>query len=85
MSHALVRIKRFQNSFTLSEPWAFNPFHSFSLDQDECSLYSPCEQVCINTNGSFECSCMEGFEIQDDMSTCLGKDCYCSPFILSWH
>lgn len=43
-----------------------------STDRDEC-LSNPCEQLCINTIGSFECTCMSGYELQIDEITCEGE------------
>ena len=41
---------------------------------DECQrLLDNCQQECINTEGSFNCSCNEGFELQDDERTCEGN------------
>ncbi len=41
------------------------------VDQDECQN-DPCEQVCINNEGSFTCSCNTGYELQEDRSSCEG-------------
>ena len=38
-----------------------------SLDVNECEG-SPCDQLCNNTEGSFECSCGDGYEITDERS-----------------
>ena len=35
-------------------------------DVDEC-LASPCDQLCNNTDGSFECSCEEGYTVNGRM------------------
>ena len=44
---------------------------------DECQrLLDNCQQECINTEGSFNCSCNEGFELQDDEHTCEGNKLY---------
>lgn len=43
-------------------------------DIDECSGVSPCDQQCTNTQGSFVCSCGNGFQLDDDGSTCNRKD-----------
>ncbi|XP_072314215.1 thrombomodulin-like [Eucyclogobius newberryi] len=37
-------------------------------DIDECEM-SACEQKCVNTNGSFRCSCFKGF-VLDDRAQC---------------
>ena len=44
------------------------------LEIDECQrLLDNCQQKCINTEGSFNCSCNDGFILQDDKRTCKGK------------
>ena len=42
------------------------------LDVDECFV-NPCDvnAACLNTNGSYECSCRPGFE--GDGETCTGN------------
>ena len=35
-------------------------------------MSNPCEQLCRNTDGSFECYCKEGYKIQDDEKSCRG-------------
>ena len=48
-------------------------YYSFSYkDIDECERFSPCNQICTNTDGSFECSCNAGFQLQNAMQTCEG-------------
>ena len=44
------------------------------IDIDECELgISGCNQICSNTNGSFVCSCMMGYNLSiEDQRTCLG-------------
>ena len=46
------------------------------LDINECSMFNPCEQVCTNTNGSYQCSCRNGFSLKSDNSTCQGLKMY---------
>ena len=48
-------------------------FCVFTADIDECSMFSPCEQECTNTDGSYQCSCTKGFILKSDNSTCQGK------------
>lgn len=39
----------------------------------ECSYNrGGCEQLCINFPGSYNCSCLEGYTLQDDKATCKG-------------
>jgi len=52
--------------------WAY--FSSHNVDIDECQTnYGGCVQKCINTDGSYECSCNDGFEMTSDGLTCAGK------------
>ncbi|XP_071826627.1 uncharacterized protein [Apostichopus japonicus] len=42
-------------------------------DRDECSemlFASRCDQICINTLGSFRCDCGEGFKLESDGRSC---------------
>jgi len=44
-------------------------------DVDECkSETAKCTQTCINNIGSFECSCNEGYELDEDGFTCRGDE-----------
>ena len=46
------------------------------LDVNECeSDNGGCAQICINTAGSFECSCAVGYSLSIDNATCEGKKC----------
>ena len=54
-----------------------------SLDIDECEDYeyhstkrhynSLCDQLCVNTYGSYHCDCKDGYVIGDDGRTCHGN------------
>ena len=49
------------------------PFH---LDTDECAINNGgCEQMCINTIGSFNCSCGTGDYLDKDGFNCNGESC----------
>jgi hypothetical protein len=55
---------------------------STTIDVDECASNNgrgPCQQVCNNTNGSFQCSCIEGFRLISNTS-CepISQPCNCS-------
>lgn len=50
-------------------------------DVDECSKAGPrngsgpvCSQMCVNTFGSYYCSCYSGYKLQPDHQTCLCED-----------
>ena len=43
-------------------------------DIDECDLgTATCSQICYNTEGSYTCSCHEGYYLHTDARTCMGK------------
>ena len=43
------------------------------IDFNECSISNGgCEEICINTDGSFICSCHQGYMLRDDNRTCTG-------------
>ena len=44
-----------------------------SSDKDECAEENDCVQLCINTEGSYECGCDDGYAMSDDGQTCTGK------------
>lgn len=44
------------------------------LDVEECLDVSIiCDQLCINSVGTYECSCEEGYRIESDGKTCICK------------
>ena len=43
---------------------------SIGLDIDECSGSHGCEQECVNSPGSFVCSCHHGYSLDEDGRTC---------------
>ncbi|XP_028984800.1 complement C1r subcomponent-like [Betta splendens] len=52
--------------------------HYQAIDMDECSAPAPadgsgplCSQICLNTLGSYQCSCRHGFELRPDERTCV--------------
>ena len=42
-------------------------------DIDECEENVVCDQVCVNTNGSYYCDCEAGYNLRNDNITCEGK------------
>ena len=45
---------------------------SLYLDVNECNGDHECDHNCTNIEGTFECSCDPGYELQPDNSTCEG-------------
>ena len=45
----------------------------FLSDIDECALNATlCEQLCINTDGSYTCACNEGHQLIEGTNQCQG-------------
>ena len=43
-------------------------------DIDECTIMNGgCDTHCTNSEGSYECSCSEGYALMPDLRTCSGK------------
>lgn len=40
------------------------------IDIDECANGNTGCEYCQNTVGSFECTCLDGYELSDDQKTC---------------
>ena len=56
--------------------------HNYA-DINECEEnIAGCNQYCNNTEGSFFCSCFEGFILRNDSLTCVGMYIYKSSLIL---
>ena len=50
----------------------FNIF-IYTLDIDECfEGINGCNQLCINTFGSYLCNCQTGYKLNSDNYTCIG-------------
>ena len=63
-------------SLRLSERSSLFEFCDFIFpDVDECkSGTAQCTQICTKTSDSYECSCNEGYELDEDGFTCRGND-----------
>ena len=54
--------------------WTVSYLVLLVIDVDECSMTeSPCSQDCSNTDGSFVCSCANGYTLDSDGRACNGK------------
>ena len=51
----------------------FHFVYILSLDIDECTLNTHnCQHNCHDTNGSFNCSCNDGYRLKTDNANCSG-------------
>ncbi len=48
-------------------------FNVCIVDINECNVSNPCQQGCNNLQGSFECTCLPGFETFNS-THCSGKN-----------
>ena len=49
--------------------------YTFHSDIDECEERTDgCDHNCTNTDGSYYCTCMDGYELESDNHTCTGND-----------
>ena len=59
----------------------YNANYHIFVDHDECLDETECEQVCHNSNGTFYCSCYNGYRLALNNRTCDGRfnyeDYYC--------
>lgn len=80
----LSQVRRFQNKllshlFVYGLSWfsltASLPFFVWiQTDVDEClDNNGGCQQVCVNTMGSYECQCTHGFFLSDNQHTCIHR------------
>ena len=50
-----------------------NALYFYSIDIDECSLgIDSCAQICRDTQGSYSCSCRDGYTLDSNRSGCNG-------------
>ena len=49
--------------------------HTLLLDIDECTAdMHNCQHICNNNEGSFQCSCNDGYRLQSDGANCSDDD-----------
>ena len=48
-----------------------NTYACILSDTDECAK-TPCDHTCTNTDGSFTCSCNNGYELDENGRSCNG-------------
>ena len=50
--------------------------NNFPIDTSECDISNGgCEDGCVDTDGSFHCTCGTGFQLSENGYKCQGK-CY---------
>jgi len=49
------------NTLPRQKPWWSIYCVCVCSDFDECTVYGTCSQTCTNTDGSYTCSCVEGY------------------------
>ena len=63
----------------LKKSWNSHHFFSISIhysqpDLDECTKGTQdCTDGCVNTEGSYYCTCPGGYELKGDKATCVGE------------
>ncbi|CAL1547142.1 unnamed protein product [Lymnaea stagnalis] len=57
-------------------PAGFEDVKGSCIDKDECVDTNICDQICTNTEGSYRCSCNDGFLLNtSDSKSCFAKNC----------
>ena len=52
------------------------------IDINEClETNGHCSHTCYNTDGSYYCTCNDGFFLLEDKAGCTGVHCNCMPCI----
>ncbi|XP_011863854.1 PREDICTED: vitellogenin receptor isoform X2 [Vollenhovia emeryi] len=41
------------------------------IDIDECKIYGICDQICVNSPGSYSCACQKEYFLDNDKRTCI--------------
>ncbi|KAJ8672879.1 hypothetical protein QAD02_004140, partial [Eretmocerus hayati] len=68
-----------QNGGTCSSPGKCSCLKGFTgdycqIDVDECASQKPCDQICKNLPGTYQCQCRNGYELQADRQSCRKSD-----------
>ena len=52
-------------------------------DINECEEARPCSQTCLNTPGSYKCSCLPGYVLSPDLASCKANNSVAPSIIFS--
>ncbi len=55
--------------------------HPTDIDECESSDLNQCEEQCLNTRGSYQCNCSEGFNVSTDGFSCQGLWNVCMRYV----
>ena len=80
-----------QPKWNVSLVWiiTYHPFYlklyRLCIDINECTGRTKCNQLCVNTIGSYKCTCRNGYTLDMDGHTCHRKYCYIKGLVLTSH
>ena len=57
-----------------TKAYTLQPWVAYITDVNECYINNPCEDICINTEGAYECSCSDNSEIVTEDGNCVGNE-----------
>ena len=55
------------------------PLHCVDINECEEEVHD-CAHICINTIGSFNCGCRDGFALDSDMTSCVPGSCVAAGY-----
>ena len=59
--------KKARSGYSLIKPFYFSDIDECNKEDDDC------DQLCINTFGSYKCMCKDGYYLHHDGKICIGK------------
>ena len=87
--HGFKSVNTCEGIMYISRSYIASYLHTLlCIDINECNERSGCDQLCTNTNGSYYCSCNEGYRLMNDGKSCKGMydiaciDKYMHTFII---
>jgi hypothetical protein len=65
--------------------YRINEITGICEDIDECRERVVCDHYCINTRGSYRCSCQENYQLKSDKHTCILRTSSGKKFSINLH